>query len=77
MLGAIIGDIIGSIYEWERIKTKDFSLFDPNCDFTDDSVCTAAFFISGSISPYRRPMKVMGTVRQCASHQRRSSIATT
>jgi ADP-ribosyl-[dinitrogen reductase] hydrolase len=42
MLGAIIGDIIGSIYEWERIKTKDFSLFDPNCDFTDDSVCTAA-----------------------------------
>lgn len=42
MLGAIIGDIVGSIYEWNRIKTKDFSLFDPQCDFTDDSVCTAA-----------------------------------
>ncbi|MDE0184522.1 MAG: ADP-ribosylglycohydrolase family protein [Candidatus Poribacteria bacterium] len=42
MLGAIIGDIVGSIYEWNRIKTKEFSFFDPQCDFTDDSVCTAA-----------------------------------
>ena len=44
MLGAIIGDIIGSIYEPKdrRIKTKDFPLFSDNCRFTDDSVCTAA-----------------------------------
>lgn len=42
MLGAIIGDIVGSIYEWNRIKTKDFTFFDPQCEFTDDSVCTAA-----------------------------------
>lgn len=42
MLGAIIGDIVGSIYEWNRIKTKDFTFFGHACDFTDDTVCTAA-----------------------------------
>ena len=42
MLGAIIGDIVGSIYEWDSIKTKDFTFFGRYCDFTDDSVCTAA-----------------------------------
>ena len=44
MLGAIIGDIVGSIYEPKdhRIKTKDFPFFSENCRFTDDSVCTAA-----------------------------------
>ena len=44
MLGAIIGDIVGSIYEPKdrRIKTKSFPLFDRRCRFTDDSVCTIA-----------------------------------
>lgn len=28
MLGAIIGDIVGSVYEWHNIKTKDFPLFE-------------------------------------------------
>ena len=42
MWGAIIGDIAGSMYEWNRIKTKDFDFFGSECDFTDDSVCTAA-----------------------------------
>ena len=42
MLGAIAGDIIGSVYEWERIKTKDFPLFGEGVAFTDDSVCTVA-----------------------------------
>ena len=44
MLGAIIGDIVGSIYEPKdhRIKTKDFPFFGENCRFTDDSVCTTA-----------------------------------
>ena len=42
MLGAIIGDIVGSVYEWDRIKTKDFPFFTDNCFFTDDSVCTVA-----------------------------------
>ena len=42
MWGAIIGDIVGSLYEWNRIKTKDFDFLDSRCHFTDDSVCTAA-----------------------------------
>ncbi|MCY3765774.1 MAG: ADP-ribosylglycohydrolase family protein [Gemmatimonadetes bacterium] len=44
MWGAIIGDIVGSVYEGRgrQIKTKDFELFNPHGRFTDDSVCTAA-----------------------------------
>lgn len=42
MLGAIAGDVIGSIYERDNIKTKDFPLFQAHCRFTDDSVCTLA-----------------------------------
>ena len=42
MLGAIIGDIVGSVYEFDNIKTKDFELFKPDCRFTDDTVMTCA-----------------------------------
>ena len=42
MIGAIIGDTVGSIYEWDRIKTKEFEFFGEGCFFTDDSVCTIA-----------------------------------
>jgi len=42
MIGAIAGDIIGSVYEFRPIKTKDFPLFSPFCDFTDDTVLTVA-----------------------------------
>jgi len=42
MLGSIAGDIIGSVYEWDRIKTTEFPLFQENCDYTDDSVLTVA-----------------------------------
>ena len=42
MLGAIIGDIVGSVYEWHNIKTKDFPLFRDECFFTDDTVMTIA-----------------------------------
>ncbi len=42
MRGAIIGDIVGSVYEWKNIKTKDFPLFREDCFFTDDTVCTVA-----------------------------------
>ncbi|MCJ7529398.1 MAG: ADP-ribosylglycohydrolase family protein [Anaerolineales bacterium] len=42
MIGAIAGDIIGSVYEYHNIKTTKFPLFDPNCFFTDDSVLTIA-----------------------------------
>lgn len=42
MIGAIAGDIIGSVYEWNNIKTKQFDLFAPDCYFTDDTVLTVA-----------------------------------
>ncbi len=42
MLGAIAGDIIGSIYERRPIKTKDFPLFGNHSRFTDDTVLTVA-----------------------------------
>ena len=42
MLGAIIGDIVGSIYEFHNIRRKDFELFGNRCTFTDDSVMTLA-----------------------------------
>ena len=40
MLGAIAGDIIGSVYEWNNIKTKEFELFRESSSFTDDTVLT-------------------------------------
>ncbi len=42
MLGAIAGDIVGSVYEHANIKTKDFPLFAWACAFTDDTVLTVA-----------------------------------
>ena len=42
MLGAIIGDIIGSKYEFNNHRSKDFVLFAEDCFFTDDTVMTLA-----------------------------------
>lgn len=42
MLGAIAGDIIGSVHERLGTKTKDFPLFVPGSRFTDDTVLTIA-----------------------------------
>lgn len=42
MIGAIIGDVVGSRFEFNNIKTKDFSLFVDRCEPTDDSVMTLA-----------------------------------
>ena len=43
MFGAILGDIIGSPFEFDRGgKTKNFELFTDGCGFTDDTLMTAA-----------------------------------
>ena len=42
MLGAIIGDMVGSIYEFNNIKRTDFALFSPESNYTDDSIMTLA-----------------------------------
>jgi len=44
MIGAIIGDIVGSVYEFNNIKTKDFLLFGANNFFTDDTILTCAVY---------------------------------
>lgn len=42
MLGAIIGDFVGSVHEWSGTKTKDFPLLVRSSRFTDDSLLTVA-----------------------------------
>jgi len=42
VIGAIAGDIIGSVYEGNEIKSTDFDLFSPESTFTDDTVLTVA-----------------------------------
>jgi len=42
MLGAVLGDIIGSYYEWNNVKTKDFPLVTGKTRYTDDTVMTLA-----------------------------------
>jgi ADP-ribosylglycohydrolase/uncharacterized protein (DUF1810 family) len=42
MIGAIIGDTVGSVYEFKNIKTTKFKLFSPASNYTDDSVMTVA-----------------------------------
>lgn len=42
MLGAILGDIVGSRFEFSPIKSKNFDFFHPDCRFTDDSVLSVA-----------------------------------
>ncbi len=53
MLGAIIGDIIGSVYEWNNIKTTEFPLFSKGCRPTDDSVMSIAV-ADGIIRSFRK-----------------------
>ncbi|MCK4785485.1 MAG: ADP-ribosylglycohydrolase family protein, partial [Desulfobacteraceae bacterium] len=61
MIGAIAGDIIGSVYEQHQIKTKGFPLFHPQCRFTDDTVLTVAVadaILTGR--PYEQSVREIG-----------------
>jgi ADP-ribosylglycohydrolase len=42
MLGAIAGDMVGSVYEFDNQRTKDFELFQARTTFTDDTILTVA-----------------------------------
>lgn len=42
MLGAIVGDIVGSRFEFDNYRHKDFELFTPQCFPTDDTIMTLA-----------------------------------
>ncbi|MBQ2186989.1 MAG: ADP-ribosylglycohydrolase, partial [Bacteroidales bacterium] len=61
MLGAIIGDIAGSRFEFNNHRSTDFELFGAGCSFTDDSVMTiaVAYAILNNI-PYSIAMQIFG-----------------
>lgn len=58
MFGAIIGDIIGSRFEHENIKSKEFELYTDDCTFTDDSVMTIA--ISQALLQAKGDWQILG-----------------
>lgn len=51
MIGAIVGDIVGSRFEFDNIKSKDFELFHRDCRPTDDTVMTLA--VGDALCEYR------------------------
>jgi ADP-ribosylglycohydrolase len=58
MLGAIIGDIVGSVYEFRNYRAKDFDpLFHPKAFFTDDTVCTVA--VADALVNRRHPAEAL------------------
>lgn len=61
MLGAIIGDIVGSTYENSSVKTKDFDFYNLYSQYTDDTVLTLA--IASAIvnkKSYKKTLKTIG-----------------
>jgi ADP-ribosylglycohydrolase len=61
MLGAIAGDIIGSVYEGRGLKTTEFPLFSSHSTFTDDSVLTVATAEALlSVRPYAEVYRELG-----------------
>lgn len=61
MIGAIAGDIIGSVYEFDNIKTTDFDLYQQASTYTDDTVLTVAIASSILTSiPYAVSLRAFG-----------------
>jgi ADP-ribosylglycohydrolase len=73
MLGAIAGDIIGSVYEHRPVKTTEFPLFQRQSRFTDDTVMTVA--VGHAIlerADYGASLKAFGRKYPHAGYGRRS-----
>lgn len=69
MIGAILGDIIGSPYEFDEnnIKTKEFPLFSDRCSFTDDTVMTVAVaegLMNGLGNPKKSREEIIGAMHK-------------
>lgn len=62
MIGAIVGDVVGSIYEWDNLRSKEFSLFQETCFFTDDTVCTVA--LAKCLTDNGNPVEYLQTICQ-------------
>ncbi len=69
MLGAIVGDIVGSIYEFNNIKTKDFPLFSDKCEFTDDTVMTIA--VANALHTYKSTNSISEFSKEVTGQMRR------
>jgi type I restriction enzyme M protein len=69
MIGAIIGDIVGSRFEFDfnNIKTKEFDFFHEDCEWTDDSLMTVA--VAAAIMKWRDEG---GDLRQAATESMRT-----
>ena len=59
MKGAIIGDIVGSVYEFNNVRTKDFPLLTEQSTFTDDTVMTVAVMRTLTENPVSAPDAVL------------------
>lgn len=46
MIGAVIGDVVGSRFEFRNHKDKEFPLFTQSCKCTDDTIMTAAIALA-------------------------------
>ena len=67
MLGAIIGDIVGSRFEFANHKSTKFGLFHEDCEFTDDTICTVAvadWLMDGEIASHRFADHLQGWCRE-------------
>ena len=73
MIGAIAGDVIGSVHESAATKTKRFPLFTPESCFTDDTVLMAAAILflesSTSLSGRRRQAFPLAGTRRATTRQ--------
>lgn len=69
MLGAIIGDIVGSRYEWRNVKRKDFDLFSSFKNYTDDTVMTVA--VASACLPYLQEKNIRTFQERLITEMRR------
>jgi ADP-ribosylglycohydrolase len=68
MLGALVGDIIGSVYEFNNTKTTDFELFTPESRFTDDSVMTLAVAKWLMVDEAHKPDTLIACMQELGRH---------
>ena len=68
LLGAISGDVIGSVYEYDAPKTTEFELFTPGSRITDDSILTLA--VADAILNGRSYLELNPSIRLGVSQQR-------
>lgn len=82
MIGAIIGDIVGSRFEFNNTDDLNFELFTDECNFTDDSICTLAiayalvsgisyeeFFLSEPHGSVWRQLRTLACLKQSKALQ--------